>query len=782
MLPVCFVVCASASAAQESADPQALKQQWSELLTKARADPEQHEALVYGAYPLLELSPSAQESLGLDRLAILEVTYEALATGLDRPSTLFWCLEYIVDPWVRELDAGNETREAHGVLDRFERACAGAGVDLSPKQAAIVDLRRAATYLRAGRPDLALPRARAAHGALADEPARLIEATQILADVYTSTGRHERAIQLIEPLLEVDPASRDALRIHVALAHLELGVRDPVHLARARSLLEAEAATGTVVRHRLIALGRLAMLELAEERPRRALEHLDLARSLAGNLDTVERAFLAALEHQAQRAAGRPGTEQAEELLALGARLLQEWRGFGAPPGGLGFLRDLRERTFLVESLALIAERNGAAAAFTWLSEVHSLSTLSRDLEGNAGTVEEVAERLVPRGGLLLCLVYGRSRLLSLLVTDDGQVELVESHAGRNLIQDAREYQRLVSRPPSAADGEGRARDLENQGRDLAERLFPERVRARLARVDELVLVGGDMFAGLAFEGLPVLSARPLGVDLDLWRLPSVPVGLGIARRPAWVAGALDLLLVTNALPSAAARDLNGDVRSVDLSAGQVRELCEAFPPARREVLLGVAATDAGLERELARRPAIVHLFTHGLTDSRRAIAAGLLLSEDDGSDGLLFADGIQALGWPPLVLLSACGAARGPETIGDAAAADLRGAFVRGGARCLVVSNANLNRTATQERMARVTTELARGASVAGALRAARAEAFDAGQDPYYFALLQAFGPPGGPWTEPVKQGNPWPWPWVLPLVGVAAVGWWSTRKRRAV
>ncbi len=145
------------------------------------------------------------------------------------------------------------------------------------------------------------------------------------------------------------------------------------------------------------------------------------------------------------------------------------------------------------------------------------------------------------------------------------------------------------------------------------------------------------------------------------------------------------------------------------------------------------------------------------------AIPAGFVLSESAGSDGLVFAATIEGMAWAPVVLLSVCGAARGPERIGDAAASDLRGAFLRGGVRCLVVSSANVNRLVTHALMVRVTEELAQGCSVAEALRRGREQVWSeaATSDPYFHSMIQAFGPPST--GRVLVEGGPRVWWWVL-------------------
>ena len=633
---------------------------------------------------------------------------------------------FLLGTWIDTLLQHSRTAEAHRVLERFiaDRPAALPNYPGPYLRDHGIQLDRllARVEIQEGRPDLAIPIAqRALEAARETGEGDLIDSTAAtLADGYLSSGQHERVIALLTPLVE--GGEHDRLLIHLALAHYELGLRGGEHRHRAEELLTRVAGEESLpAQARIVARGRLALLDLEAQAFESALEEVAAARRLS-SLGAADGAFLTALEHEAELGAGRSAEASAERLIAEVDALIQSWQGLGSPPGGVGFLRDMRERLYLGEYLELIAKRRGARAAFDRLNEIQALASLSRILGGDAGSVEEIEERLIPPGGVLLSLMYGRKRLLVFELEGSGEVELHLLSPGPNLIQDARDYQHRISLPPDGRRPAGEAREL-------ASRFFDRALRERIEKASSVVLVGGEMFAGLSFESLPLLSQRPLGVDRALWRLPSVPCGLALARRPHREPGFLDLLLVSDP--------------SVGIERPGLSSLVEPVAAERTSVL--ESASLPRLAQELEAHPAAVHLFTHGLLLADSVIPAGLRLARGQGDDGEVSAEEVLALDWPELVLLSVCGAASGPLRIGDAASADLRGAFLRGGARCVVGSSADLNREATRRLMVHVTAALAAGADVAEALRRGRAALWNdpATRDPYYTCLVQAFGVP---------------------------------------
>ena len=143
----------------------------------------------------------------------------------------------------------------------------------------------------------------------------------------------------------------------------------------------------------------------------------------------------------------------------------------------------------------------------------------------------------------------------------------------------------------------------------------------------------------------------------------------------------------------------------------------------------------------------MLHVLTHGVFDRGRERPSGLVLSPDAGdaqASGLFWCAGAEALpACSPLVVLTACGSAAGPERVGDAGASHFGGAFLRRGACAVVLSHDDLAHEATVALMETFHVELAGGASPAEALRAARAELATSSRwrDPFYRDLIHATG-----------------------------------------
>ncbi len=157
----------------------------------------------------------------------------------------------------------------------------------------------------------------------------------------------------------------------------------------------------------------------------------------------------------------------------------------------------------------------------------------------------------------------------------------------------------------------------------------------------------------------------------------------------------------------------------------EVRELAAVFPDAA--ILLGGEASETALTDlvdagELARTRWI-HLATHALADADNPDRSALVLASGDGDDGLLTAGEI-VRDWKlraDLVTLSGCRTALGRESRGEGYIG-LAHAFLRAGARNLVVSLWTVDDEATRLLMGRFYRSLLEGdANPAGALREAR-------------------------------------------------------------
>jgi len=178
-------------------------------------------------------------------------------------------------------------------------------------------------------------------------------------------------------------------------------------------------------------------------------------------------------------------------------------------------------------------------------------------------------------------------------------------------------------------------------------------------------------------------------------------------------------------------------------SAADREQLTRPYPPGDVRTFIGTEATRARLESEELCRSSVLQLFVHGVADPGRERPAGLVLAPAPGDDGLLWCEDLARLHLPPLVVLSACGAARGPVRRGEDGLTNLGGAALSAGARCVILARGDLEVAATLKMMAVFHVRLRAGDSPAEALRLARkALAADPQwSHPFYHALLQVVG-----------------------------------------
>ncbi len=256
-------------------------------------------------------------------------------------------------------------------------------------------------------------------------------------------------------------------------------------------------------------------------------------------------------------------------------------------------------------------------------------------------------------------------------------------------------------------------------GRRLAEALAPPAVVEHVAgtRRVALTLVGLHDLGGVPMEALPLGDRGHLGDHADLGYLPSVPVGVALARRERLRRGSSSTAQVV--LVGGPDREQYGFELGPDAIADFV-----LTDRANALLGLGAEATVATLfEPGVAEATALV-LVAHGERDPVSG-AATVLLAEADG-DGVLDpmdfdslargSDAAPAL--PPLAVVFVCGAARQRILRGEDGAQGLAGGLLRGGARAVVLAQDDVEFAAAR-RFARVFgDEIVTGASPARALR----------------------------------------------------------------
>ncbi|MEQ1893060.1 MAG: CHAT domain-containing protein [Planctomycetota bacterium] len=419
--------------------------------------------------------------------------------------------------------------------------------------------------------------------------------------------------------------------------------------------------------------------------------------------------------------------------------------------GGLGYLTYRSRRMLLAARLELDLAREDERAeerAIDHFLPVQELGSLARVLGATSGSVSSIRQELLSGRRAVLLYLPGFSELHVFLIERERvthervpwsyEFEAVPVELARLLVTSPA---RLTS-----SERAERLRALADGFGLLGQRLLPAALHERLAPLDELYVVDSGLLWDLPLEALP-LGGHPLGQELALAYLPSVPVGLELERRarvdsrPRPFAG----LLVTTPTLSESARRGRSYLVPFELEEAQRR----ALGASRRDfrTLENGAATLSGLRAALEKdKPSFLDLLAHGVHDPRLELGAGLALApEFEGDDGLVWLEELAALNFvgPPLVALATCQSARGPRRVGDDGLALLSGVFFSAGTRCLLQSAQALALEPTIELLAQVTSVVAEGGSPAGALRDARRKLADQDEwaDPFYWAPLRVVG-----------------------------------------
>ncbi len=505
----------------------------------------------------------------------------------------------------------------------------------------------------------------------------------------------------------------------------------------------------------------------------RAGEHEGAARALAEARRILERSaagaagelapLVSVYEAELALARGAPREELAALAVELHSHydgLLRSWSTSMHPRGGIGFLHMASRRQVLSALVELILRgepsQPGMEAALEQCLRAQGLGTLSRELgtEDDATTLRDVRSFLTERHGVLVYLPSKLENTSHLFAFDRERILHVHLPSRDRLRKTIAPLEEALAVHPASLDADLRsfhARRLERQASAVADLVLPATLRPWLAEWKVLTVVGAELFGTVPFECLPLADGRMLGQALAVHSLASLPVGLALARRLApelrydfgLVAHLeLDPKLRANALVTRA------NVAEVVLTDADRRRLCAGFEQERVWTLLGSQASEAKLFRESSRLEAtgIVHFLLHGVHLPGEERGSALLVYGGDGGDSsVLTCDEVeQHLRLGGIVLLSSCGTAVGPERLGDDNLANLGGAFLRAGARCVVLSRAPLEYGSVLGFMERVQQELRAGESPAESLRrarAARAEMQTDQLEAFWDAQIQAVG-----------------------------------------
>lgn len=640
--------------------------------------------------------------------------------ALDALDVAEGALAAVVDP---------ERREASRLLVLRERILALVDLGLPDRALGTLDALRAA-----GRAALTERGDRRGWGV-----ALVTELTALLA-----LDDHEGVVYVLdEARLEPEFARLDAtlrdkllLRESMALAELERQQSSPFRAGRDPALqLEAVLRAGSLDRVDVQrARQHLAALHLDRGELEAAGAQLEAWRA---SLDADSSALLA-LEVRAARLSGTLTSAQVDARLAAFRRrwrdLVEGWRARPLRASGVAPLHFAASRELLGELIHLhrlaAPDEAGLEAAFEDVLALQAAGSLARRLGAAPVGLAELRADLLSPDELALVLVPAREECFAFTVTRDS-LELNSLPAARVVYAARRGFAVALDRALRRDDADSWA-ELQVRLVELSEILLPPDLDLRLQGASRLSVIGTEAFGYVPFEALSTPGAPPLGVRHALRYLPSIPVAVLLqerARASAAQPSPSRVALLAAAAPDPSVLERHG-VDAIPLDALEARELLAPLEPSTVDLAVPGGATHAALVDLLGRRPVLLQLLAHGVVDFELERPAALLLEDREPGRALLGAGEVESLEpLPGTVLLTACGAWRGPRRRGDDGAAHLTGAFLAGGSHTVVLSEAPVRLRFVRTFTPAFYRELAAGVDLAEALRRVRAASWVGGE-----------------------------------------------------
>lgn len=552
---------------------------------------------------------------------------------------------------------------------------------------------------------------------------------------------------------ELDPAL-ESLRQALSLGQLSLREAFRAELVQAEALWlqgsgEEAAATLGKVRERLERVGRRE------------------ARQSWMKLAVLEAAFLREREDasEPERRAVLADLESALELV------LEEWDRSADLPGGTNFLHHRARRELIAELLLCLGALNEPTRAVELLARVQAQGSLARRNDLAAPTVDELLESVIPEGWGLVSFVAAQRASVVVVVDHSASVSVIPLPPTTPWFADLKRLHREVRRRPTRDTDEKRWRELALL---VGDALFPPSLRERTRGWTGWIVDGATSMDDLAVEVLQLSDDQSaIGLEVPICYVPSLPVGFWVAHRPPEP----DLPRFDYVLVQGPHRDASG----APLDPHDVSPLLAGWEPAVRWHL----STDELLQRPKTAagvHTGFLHVLTHGAFDSQRNVPAGLVL--DLGPpQRVLWAEELHRLPTSELVLLSACGAARGLERLGEDGLTHLGGQMLERGARAVLLASCQMEDTATLLYARELEEALRSGQGIGQAHLASRREvaASPGRSHPYYWANLRLLGDgqARGRFATPVdasieklqgEAGREWR-AWALLLFGAVSV-----------
>lgn len=592
-------------------------------------------------------------------------------------------------------------------------------------------------------------------------PLNILAAYLTVANVLLASARNESALAVLDVYLATKPdipldQRRQVERARcVALSELER--LDPTRERQAAALLR-ELAAASDDRHGVRSRLDLADVLLrdhveagehagqadspaAQEARRVMTEAKEILAQDGGVYSTSDELGGLLASHEARLALATTGltptgkdVQLLEERLsavaeAFDALLLQRQR-VPARPGGIGFLhlsyRRMLISTFIQLEIKLRGDADGTHVALQRLLDVQGAGQLAQQLNAPQVRLDERAQWLDEGHGVLL---YFPARYVVHVFAFDAEHLVHHQLAAHVTFRGAQDrfIEALDSSPTDIRSQPVRLlQTLRKESRALSASLLPEPLHDLVRSWSTLTVVGGEYFSNLPFESLSLTPDGPLlGTTHAVENTPSLAVSLvGASRQGA--AREQDLVLAATLQKANPQIATNRAELAIDKLRAIADNLSAPFRKERRRQLVGEQATWSAVQRNCASGAAVLHLLAHGGYDHNRERGACLILSpEQQRDDGLVFVEDVEQASLPVnLVLLSACGTARGPERLGSDNLQHLGGAFLRAGAASVILTRADVTLEEAVALADAIQKAYLNGASAGEALRLARVAA----------------------------------------------------------
>lgn len=414
--------------------------------------------------------------------------------------------------------------------------------------------------------------------------------------------------------------------------------------------------------------------------------------------------------------------------------------------------KDLRNAEYALEEGRVLEEMKNSRNRLHWSTPAN---------------VKWLQGQLARDKSVLLEFLLGETRSFAWLITPDGVTSAILP-SRKEIEGTVISYLESLTTVPDPMHIEQEITKTREQGAALFSRLFGNLAR-EVVPGQKLIVVPDGLLHYLPFETLVhngrylmedhEISYNPSASMLSLWQ-DSIPQSQSSKKKDLLAFGDPDFE------PRSTGRNLKKSgtevaslVRSWRATQGyalprlprtrdEVEYVARLFPSDRRSVYLGKQSTEEAVKHESLRDYKRLHFATHSLIDeefpSRSAVA--LTFDEDPREDGLLEVGEISDLEIDcDLVVLSACQTGRGKLFSGEGIVG-LSRAFLRAGARSVVVSLWNVSDISTNVFMKTFYTQLAADVGNAAALREAKLQMIQGpvGQrHPYYWASFVIIGKP---------------------------------------